>query len=250
MTVERDELLRWCQQALAVEAFKDYAPNGLQVEGRAQVQRVVGAVTASLAAIEFAVAEKADMLLVHHGFFWKSEPVPIVGWKHRRIATLIRNDINMVAYHLPLDAHPEWGNNAMLAAKMGWTMEGQMGEQNLLMYGQAAAGTTGRSLLADLANRLQREPVYAGDVDKAVRRLMWCTGGAQGWLQVASDWGADAYITGEISEAQYHLAQETGTLFISAGHHATERYGIQALGQRLADTFGVDFVFFDEKNPA
>lgn len=250
MAIERDTLLRWCDSELNVAAFKDYAPNGLQVQGREQVGHIVGAVTASLAAIEFAVAQNADMLLVHHGFFWKSEPVPIVGWKHRRIATLIQNNINMAAYHLPLDAHPEIGNNATLAQRMGWQIEGQMGEQNLLMYGRAAAGTTGHSLLADLREKLQREPVAAGNLAKPIHTLAWCTGGAQSWLQVACDKGVDAYITGEISEAQYHLAQETGVLFISAGHHATERYGVQALGARLAAEWGVSFTFFDEKNPA
>lgn len=250
MPIERDTLLQWCEQELNLSAFKDYAPNGLQVQGKEHIGHIVGAVTASLAAIEFAVAQKADMLLVHHGFFWKSEPVPIVGWKHRRIATLIQNNINMAAYHLPLDAHPEIGNNATLAQRMGWQIDGQMGEQNLLMYGRAATGTTGHSLCADLHEKLQREPVWAGDLAKPIKTLMWCTGGAQSWLQVACDKGVDAYITGEISEAQYHLAQETGVVFISAGHHATERYGVQALGSRLADEFGLSFVFFDEQNPA
>lgn len=250
MPIDRRSLLQWCDHELNIAAFKDYAPNGLQVQGRDHITHIVGAVTASLAAIEFAAAQKADMLLVHHGFFWKSEPVAIVGWKHRRIATLIQNGINMAAYHLPLDAHPEIGNNATLAQRMGWQIDGQTGEQNLLMYGRAAAGTTGHSLLADLRATLQREPVYAGNLSKSINTLAWCTGGAQNWLQVACEMGAEAYITGEISEAQYHLAQETGVLFVSAGHHATERYGVQALGARLTAQFGVSFTFFDEKNPA
>lgn len=250
MMIDRRVLIEWCDRYLDVPAFRDYAPNGLQVEGGTKVAKVVGAVTASLAAAEFAADSGADLLLVHHGMFWKNEPVAITGWKYRRIAALIRNGINMAAYHLPLDAHPECGNNARLAALMGWRIEGRTGEQNLLMYGTPAAETDGRGLLADLAAKLGREPVFAGDVGRPLHKLVWCSGGAQGFFQEAVAMGADAYITGEISEAQYHLARETGTLFVSAGHHATERYGIQALGAALVEEFGVSFVFFDEENPA
>lgn len=246
----RQELIAWCDEFLQIATFKDYAPNGLQVEGRETVHTVVGAVTASLAAIEYAVQQQADLLLVHHGLFWKSEPVPVTGWKHRRIAALIRHDINMAGYHLPLDAHPEIGNNAALAAHMGWQVEGQGGGQNLLMFGRPTRETDGAGLVADLSAKLGRQAVYAGDTGKPVRKLAWCTGGAQGFFQEALEAGADAYVTGEISEAQYHLAKETGALFVSAGHHATERYGIRLLGGRLRERFGVGFTFFDEQNPA
>ena len=188
--------------------------------------------------------------MVHHGLFWKSEPITITGWKRRRIATLIRHNINMAGYHLPLDAHPEVGNNARLAAHMGWHIEGQTGEQNLMMFGTPGAEADGHALLANLAERLGRQPVSAGDLSRPVRKLAWCTGGAQGFFQQAIDMGADAFVTGEISEAQYHLARENGVLFVSAGHHATERYGIQALAARLQQEWPLDCLFFDEDNPA
>ena len=163
---QRQDIIRWCNEFLRTAEFHDYAPNGLQVEGREEVHKIVCAVTASQAAIDYAVAQDADMLLVHHGLFWKSEPITITGWKHRRIATLIRHNINMAGYHLPLDAHPEVGNNAQLAARMGWHIEGQTGEQNLLMFGTPEAETDGHALLANLAERVGRQPVSAGDLSR------------------------------------------------------------------------------------
>ncbi len=246
----RQEIISWCNNFLQVSNFQDYAPNGLQVEGREEVNKIVCAVTASQAAIDYAAAQQADMLLVHHGFFWKSEPTTITGWKHRRIAALIRHNINMAGYHLPLDAHPEVGNNAQLAERLGWRIDGQTGEQNLLMYGTPPEGSNGETLAAQLAESLGRKPVLAGDARRPVRKLAWCSGGAQGFFQQAIDLGADAFVTGEISEAQYHLANETGVLFVSAGHHATERYGVQALAGRLQQVFALECEFFDEANPA
>ncbi|WP_225747752.1 Nif3-like dinuclear metal center hexameric protein [Eikenella sp. Marseille-P7795] len=246
----RQDIISWCNQFLQISAFQDYAPNGLQVEGRENVRKIVCAVTASLAAIDYAVQQEADMLLVHHGLFWKSEPITITGWKHRRIAALLRHNINLAGYHLPLDAHPEVGNNAQLAQRLGWRIDGQTGEQNLLMYGAPPSDTDGAALVAQLAAALGRQPVAAGDLQRSVRRLFWCSGGAQGFFRQAIDLGANAFVTGEISEAQYHLAKENGTLFISAGHHATERYGIQALAGRLQQEFALECRFFDEDNPA
>ena len=248
---QRQDIIRWCNEFLRTAEFHDYAPNGLQVEGREEVHKIVCAVTASQAAIDYAVAQGADMLLVHHGLFWKSEPITITGWKHRRIATLIRHNINMAGYHLPLDAHPELGNNAQLAARCGWLPEYRFGDQDLLAAGRnGKRGQTLTGLADDIAAALGRRPTVAGDPERVLDKLVWCSGGAQGYFQAAIDHGADAYITGEISEAQYHLANETGTVFISAGHHATERYGIQALGIAIADTFGIEVSFFDEANPA
>ena len=163
---QRQDIIRWCNEFLRTAEFHDYAPNGLQVEGREEVRKIVCAVTASQAAIDYAVVQNADMLLVHHGLFWKSEPITITGWKHRRIATLIRHNINMAGYHLPLDAHPELGNNAQLAVRMGWHIEGQTGEQNLLMFGTPEAEADGNALLANLAERLGRQPVSAGDLSR------------------------------------------------------------------------------------
>ena len=248
--VDRSELLAWCEGQLQPGQFKDYAPNGLQVEGRTQVQTVVCAVSASQAAIEAAVAHQADMLLVHHCLFWKSEPVQIVGWKKQRISLLLQHEINLVGYHLPLDAHPQWGNNAQLARVMDWQIEAQTGEQSLLMLGRLAATQRLTDFSAALAQRLGRTPVVVGEPMQSISRLAWCTGGAQGYFQAAIDLGVDAFVTGEISESQYHLARETGVAFVSAGHHATERYGVQALGQALARQFGVNIFFADEANPA
>lgn len=249
--VQRQEILQWCDTTLQTQFFKDYAPNGLQVEGVENISRIVTAVTASRAAIEFAVQQKAEMLLVHHGMFWKSEPITITGWKKQRIATLLQHQINMVAYHLPLDAHPKLGNNACLAEKMAWQVERVLGEQNLLNIGKLPEK---QQILSQVAQQIEqvsgRKPTVIGDPNKKVQKIAWCTGGAQGFFQQAIDEGVDLYVSGEISESQYHLANETGVAYISAGHHATERYGIQALGQALAAQFGLDYYFFDEANPA
>lgn len=250
MTHSRRTILDWCDETLQTDLFKDYAPNGLQIEGRSEIRKIVTAVTASRAACDYAVKQQADMLLVHHGMFWKSEPATITGWKKDRIATLLKHEINMAGYHLPLDAHPELGNNARLAKLMDWTTERRFGEQNLLNAGRLNTPKTLGELSAKLHQKLSRKPVAIGDETRIIENIVWCTGGAQGFFQTAIDEGADAYITGEISEAQFHLANETGTAFISAGHHATERYGIQALGEAIAATFGIETVFFDEQNPA
>lgn len=245
------ELATYCDNLLQSHQFKDYAPNGIQVGGKATVSRIVSSVTASRAAIEFAAACQAEILLVHHGMFWKSEPTVITGWKKERIAALLKHDINLLAYHLPLDAHPELGNNARLAQECGWTTSFRFGEQDLLNFGTLPEN---QNTLAALAGRLEqvlgRKPVCIGNPERSLRHAVWCSGGAQGYFQAAIDAGADVYITGEISEAQYHLAKETDTVFISAGHHATERYGVQALGEHLAAAFGIKHRFFDENNPA
>ena len=246
----RQEILDWCSETLQPSMFQDYAPNGLQVEGKENIHTIVTAVTASLAAIEYAVSKNADMLLVHHGYFWRSEPITITGWKKLRIATLLQNQINMVGYHLPLDAHSTLGNNAQLAQLLGWKLESLAGEQNLLNIGRLNQPCTLAQLADDLTTKLQHKPIAIGASDKLLRRIAWCTGGAQNFFQVAIEAGVDVFVTGEISESQYHMAQESGVAFISAGHHATERYGVQALGAALAKRFNMDIYFFDEKNPA
>lgn len=246
----RAEILALCNQWLQPQLFQDYAPNGLQVEGKETVNKIVAAVTASRAAIEFAAANGADMLLVHHGMFWKNEPVPIVGWKKERIAKLLGNEINLVAYHLPLDAHSEWGNNAQLAKQLGWLPEKQCGEMNLLNIGKPETGMDLGRLSEKLQQVLGRQPTVIGDMGKPIRKIAWCTGGAQSFFAQAIAEQVDVYVTGEISEAQFHLANETGTAFIGAGHHATERYGVQALAAVLQQKLCVEITFFDEKNPA
>lgn len=248
--VLRRDFLAWCDETLQTASFKDYAPNGLQVEGREYIGKIVTSVTASRAAIDFAVEQKADLLLVHHGMFWKNELPTVTGWKKERIAALLRHDINMAGYHLPLDVHPILGNNAQLADRLGFATEKRFGEQNLLNSGSLKQAKTLGALAAHIETVLRRKPVVIGKPEREIRRVAWCTGGAQGFFQTAIDEGVDLYLTGEISEAQYHLANETGTAFISAGHHATERYGVRALAESVAEVFGLEVCHFDENNPA
>ncbi|MEX8505953.1 Nif3-like dinuclear metal center hexameric protein [Leptothrix ochracea] len=230
--------------------WADYGPNGLQVEGRAEVQRLICGVTASLAMIEAAIDQKADALLVHHGLFWRGQEGRVTGWMKKRLAGLLRHDINLYAYHLPLDAHPSLGNNAQLGLKLGLKSEGRFGDKDLGWLGQPEKPLSLDALQARITLALGRPPrVIAGD-ERPIRRVGWCTGGAQGHFEAAINAGADAYITGEMSEPQPHLARETGVAFLACGHHATERYGVQALGQHLATTLGLDVQFIDIDNPA
>ena len=249
--IPRQTLLNWCNETLQPQLFKDGAPNGLQVEGNDQIRYIITAVTASQAAINHAVEQGADTLLVHHGLFWRSEPTAIIGWKKQRIAALLAHNINLIGYHLPLDAHPTLGNNAQLAAKLNWQPENTFGEQNLLNIGTLPENQRTLAQLAQaIEQTLGRTPTIIGNPKQPLTRIAWCTGGAQWYFQAAIDADADVYLTGEISEAQYHLANETDTAFIAAGHHATERYGIPALAQAAARRFGIETCFFDEDNPA
>jgi dinuclear metal center YbgI/SA1388 family protein len=233
---------------LDVRSFEDYGPNGLQVEGRAEVRRLVSGVTASLALIDAAISAGADTLLVHHGLFWRGQDGRMTGWLGERVRRLMRHDINLFAYHLPLDAHPEWGNNAQLGLRLGLAADARFGKQGLGF--SAPAQTTLAALVQRVQSVLDRPAtVIAGD-GRALRRVAWCTGGAQGWFEMAIRAGADAYVTGEISEPQAHLARETGVAFLACGHHATERFGAPALGAHLAERFGVEHRFIDVPNPA
>lgn len=237
-------------EALAVGQFKDYGPNGLQVEGRSEVLRLVSGVTASLALIEAAVEAGADAILVHHGLFWRGQDGRLTGWLRRRLGPLFAHRINLFAYHLPLDAHPEWGNNAGLGARFGWTADRRFGEQQLGFCAPLAAEQSLVDLAQQLRAELGRELTVAAGDGRPLRRIAWCTGGAQGYFEAAIAAGADAFVTGEISEPQAHLARETGVAFIAAGHHATERYGVQLLGAELAGRFGLQHRFIDLPNPA
>ncbi|HNJ77513.1 MAG TPA: Nif3-like dinuclear metal center hexameric protein [Azospira sp.] len=247
--MERDELLRYLDATLETARFRDYCPNGLQVEGRAEVRRIVAGVTASQALLEAAIARSADAILVHHGWFWKGEDGRITGLRRRRIGTLLTHDINLFAYHLPLDAHPGLGNNAQLAQRLGWIAEGRFGEQDIAWYGSVAAPTTAGALAASLAAGLGRPPQLIGDLNRPVCRIGWCSGGAQGYFEQAIALGLDAYVSGEISEQTVHLARESGVAYLAAGHHATERYGVQAVADHLADRFGLQCEFVDIDNP-
>ena len=247
--MERDELVRHLDEMLETARFRDYCPNGLQVEGRAQVARIVAGVTASQALIEAAVARSADAILVHHGWFWKGEDGRITGIRRRRVGMLLAHDISLIAYHLPLDAHPELGNNAQLARRLGWNPEGRFADQDIGWYGNVGAPTTAGALAAQMAAVLGRQPLLVGDANRPVQRIGWCSGGAQGYFEQAIAMGLDAYVSGEISEQTVHLARESGVAYFAAGHHATERYGAQALSAYLADRFGLQCEFIDIDNP-
>ena len=250
--VERTALLALTDGLLQPERFKDYCPNGLQVEGRPQVQSIASGVTASLALIQAAIEAGADTLLVHHGLFWRNQTGTVTGWLKSRLALLLQHDINLLAYHLPLDAHPALGNNAQLATHLGFRVDGRFGEQGLGFVGQApTAFEHGQALAQHLQSRLGKLPVsVVPDAKRPVRRIAWCTGGAQNLFEEAIAQGVDAFITGEISEPQAHLAHETGVSFFACGHHATERYGAPALGAHLGEQLGVKHVFIDIDNPA
>lgn len=246
----RDEVESHLATLLEVARFKDYGPNGLQVEGRSGIRKIVSGVTASLALIEAAAAAGADALLVHHGLFWRGQDGRVTGWMKRRLAALLTRDISLFAYHLPLDAHPELGNNAQLALRLALSVEGRFGEQGLGFIGRGAGPFTIADLEALAARRLARAPVVVPGDGRPIHRVAWCSGGAQGHFEEAIAAGADAYLTGEISEPQAHLSRETGVAFLACGHHATERYGAPALGEHLARHFGIEHQFIEIENPA
>ncbi|HEX5538217.1 MAG TPA: Nif3-like dinuclear metal center hexameric protein [Methylophilaceae bacterium] len=243
------ELTDYTGQILQLDRFRDYCPNGLQVEGRGEVHSIVSGVTASMALLEAAYAAGADTILVHHGYFWRNEDACVTGIKRRRLQWLLAHDLNLLAYHLPLDAHPQFGNNAELGRVMGIAIDGWGGEQNLIAHGRLAAPMSLQAFQQHLAQVLNRTPMIIGDPDKEIRRVAWCTGAAQNYFEQAMSLGVDAFISGEISEQTVHLARESGVAYLAAGHHATERYGIQALGRHLAQHFGLQHRFIDIDNP-
>lgn len=247
--MKRQELQTYLDSLLDGGRMKDYCPNGLQVEGKDEVQRVVCGVTASLALIEQAAVLHADAILVHHGWFWRGEDGRVTGFRKARMAALLQHDINLFAYHLPLDLHPELGNNVQLARRLGWKITGRCGEYDLVFIGEPASPTTAGELAHDVAVSLGREPLLIGEASRPVRRIAWCTGAAQGSFEQAVLAGADMYVSGEISEPTVHLARESGIAYLAAGHHATERYGIAAVGEHLAERFALDVHFLDLDNP-
>jgi dinuclear metal center YbgI/SA1388 family protein len=247
-TAIRSEIEAYLATLLAVERFKDYGPNGLQVEGRAEVRRLVTGVTASRALIDAAVEADADAILVHHGLFWRGQDGRLVGWLGERVRRLMAHGINLFAYHLPLDAHAEFGNNAQLGARLGLTADARFGEQELGFA--ASASTTLDAFAARVGATLGRAPLVLPGDGRALARIGWCTGGAQGYFESAIAAGVDAFLTGEVSEPQAHLARETGVAFLACGHHATERYGAPAVGAHLAERFGIEHRFIEIENPA
>lgn len=243
------ELENVVNQKLNTGAFSDYAPNGLQVEGREEIRTVITGVTACQALLDEAVRRQADAVLVHHGYFWKSESPVIKGMKRQRLRTLLANDINLFGWHLPLDAHPQLGNNAQLAALFDIEVKGEI--QPLVPWGELAEPLSGEALAAKIAAKLGRTPLHCGDNAPAcIKRIAWCSGGGQGFIDSAAAFGVDAFITGEVSEQTIHSAREQGLHFFAAGHHATERGGIKALGEWLAQQHGLDVTFIDIDNPA
>ena len=257
MSTTRHELLHAFDLLLAPARFKDYGPNGLQVEGRTTVRRIVSGVTASRALIEAAIEAEADAIFVHHGLFWRGHDGRVTGWMRRRLGLLLGRDINLFAYHLPLDAHPDLGNNAQLGLQLGLVAHagaaGRFGEQDLGFIGQRADGgvfADAAALASHVEQVLGRQVIRVDGGRRPIRTIAWCSGGAQGYFEAAIAAGADAFITGEISEPQAHYARETGVAFLAAGHHATERYGAPAAAAHVAAQLGVAHQFIDIDNPA
>ena len=246
---DRQEIHTALDTLLQPERFKDYCPNGLQVEGGQHVQKMVSGVTASLALIEAAIAVEADTLLVHHGLFWRGQDGRGVGWMRQRLALLLAHNINLFAYHLPLDAHSELGNNAQLGQRLGLQPTQLFGEQDLGWLGNAAFASS-QALAEHVQTVVGRSIVLVPGKTASIQRVAWCTGGAQNYFEAAINAGADAFVTGEISEPQAHLARETGVAYLACGHHATERYGAPAVGAQVAAQFGIEHMFIDIDNPA
>ena len=244
--MQLDELCHFCDEYLSVDEFSDYCPNGLQVEGKPNVTHLVSGVTASLELIDAAIDLNADAILVHHGYFWKGEAEPLVGFKGNRIRRLMQHDLSLLAYHLPLDAHPTVGNNAQLAHRMDWLVTGQ---EDLIWTGELPEPTGVDQVLEDLGERLDSNPLLIYGGDRPVRRLAWCTGAAQSYIDKACALGVDLFISGEISEPTVHFAREMDMHYIAAGHHATERYGVQALGELLANRFSIQHTYIEIDNP-
>jgi len=250
--MKREQLVCYLDELLESARYRDYCPNGLQVEGRGEVKRIVAGVSASQALVDTAIARGADALLVHHGWFWRGEDGRVTGLRKRRLQALLGHDINLLAYHLPLDGHAELGNNAQLARSMAWVVDGRFGEQDIGWLGRMREPLSLLDLERQIAGQLQRRPLLVADgvdPERKLSRIAWCSGGAQNLFEQAIALGIDAYVSGEISEQTVHLARESGVAYIAAGHHATERGGVKALAGHLAERFGVDCEFVDIDNP-
>jgi dinuclear metal center YbgI/SA1388 family protein len=250
-SVNRDALAQFLATELQTARSRDYCPNGVQVEGRSEIKVIVSGVTASLALLEQAVLLKADAVLVHHGYFWRSEDMRVIGPKHKRLKRLLENDMSLFAYHLPLDMHPQLGNNAQLAKRLEITPTARFGDDDLGWLGQMMGDSI--RTVGDLAKHIEcglgRTPQLIGNPDQMLGKIAWCTGAAQNMLDQAIAAGASVYLSGEISEPTVHLARESGVAYLACGHHATERYGVQALGEYIAKEFGIAHHFVDIDNP-
>jgi dinuclear metal center YbgI/SA1388 family protein len=270
--IDRQTLTATLNQLLQPERFTDYGPNGLQVEGKVQIRKIVSGVTACRALIEAAIEAKADAIFVHHGLFWRGQTGVVTGWMKERLKLLLAHDINLYAYHLPLDAHPELGNNAQLGQKLGFITAGASDRGEIKHFGEQSLGwlaniepniakndpqliQTPENLQKHLENTLKRPVSSVFNVSKAIKniaikKIAWCTGGAQSYFEAAIAAGADAFITGEMSEPQAHLARECGVAYFACGHHATERYGAPAVATYVATKLGIEHEFIEIDNPA
>lgn len=247
--VQPRDLAAFCDNLLNSGEFKDYCPNGMQVEGTRKIKRLATGVTANLSLLEAAAEWDADAVLVHHGYFWKDESAPLVGMKGARIRTLYAHDMSLFAYHLPLDAHPDLGNNVQLAQRLGLDAPFSTDDAGLLWQAELTVPQESTEMRQRIADALDREPLLISGGNRAIRRIGWCTGGAQGFIDQAADAGLDAFISGEVSEHTVHIARERGIHYFAAGHHATERYGVQALAAEISREFSVENRFFEIENP-
>lgn len=246
------EVVSYTAKFLQTDQYHDYCPNGLQVEGKAEIKKIVSGVTACQALIDAAIAVNADAILVHHGYFWKGEDAAITGIKRNRVQRLLSHDISLLAYHLPLDGHSDVGNNAQLGKVLTINVTDILNidrNPNMFYVGELAHPLQGKDFAKHIEQQLLRKPLHIAAEDKLIKTIAWCTGGAQHYLNMAIDLGVDAYLTGEASEPSFHLAKETATQFFAAGHHATERYGVQALASHLAAQFDLEHQFIDIDNP-
>ncbi|MFQ3192958.1 MAG: dinuclear metal center YbgI/SA1388 family protein [Paraglaciecola sp.] len=253
MKVSNSQLLELLNELLKPEKVQDYCPNGLQIEGKREINKLVTGVTASQALIDHAVSINADAILVHHGYFWKGESLCITGMKRKRIHTLLQHNINLYAYHLPLDIHPTLGNNAQLARLLGIvdvTPLEKHNAQSVVMQGTFSGGISPDKLSDLLSHVLTKKPLHESAYKTKIETVAWCTGGGQGYIELAAEKGIDAYITGEVSEQTIHTAREMNIHFYAAGHHATERFGVKALGEFIQQKLEIETVFVDINNPA
>jgi dinuclear metal center YbgI/SA1388 family protein len=246
------QLTQYLNQLLNSDNINDYCPNGLQVEGKPEIGKIITGVTASERLIDAAIEHQADTILVHHGYFWKGESQVITGLKKNRLAKLLKHDINLLAYHLPIDVHSDLGNNAVLANLLGITnvvpVE-SVKPKGVLMQGKLSTPMSIDQFGQLVNSKLQREPLINAVNNELVSTIAWCTGGGQGYIDVAAELGVDVFLTGEASEQTIHSSREFGIHFVAAGHHATERYGVKSVGEHLANEFGLDVQFVDIHNP-
>lgn len=252
MTISMVEMQSALNELLRPNDFRDYCPNGLQVEGKAKIANLITGVSASHALIKAAIEKRADAILVHHGYFWKGEDPTVTGIRKNRLKLLLDKDINLFGFHLPLDAHPQLGNNAQLGLKLGFSTEADLDPQHksrVGVWGNLEEPCSGKELVERITNQLSRAPFHIQGEKETIEKIGWCTGSAQNYIELAYEAGVDAYLTGEVSEQTVHFARETGMHFFAAGHHATERYGVQAVGQYLAGEFGLNHEFIDIDNP-